>query len=142
MNKIFFILMITCSFFIKNIWAQAPLLPNKLYEQNPVWIGMMDDSTANYFETIKAYDSYFTKHEKPEDEEGELMGEGKEKLERYFFWRKKKMEREAQERNWLRFQCKRMEQWKKDNLPYVQPDGRILTMQQRVRIFNQSQTKK
>jgi hypothetical protein len=136
------LLLILCCLMSKFSTAQESV-NNKKYEQNPVWIQMMDDSTANYFEAITAYDIYWKKHEKPIDEEGELMNDEKGfDWNKIFFWRKNKEAREMQQRNWLRYQCKRFEWWKKENLTYVQPDGRILTMQERVRIFNQSQTNK
>ena len=141
-NKVLCILPLL--FFVKISFAQNAndVSANKVYESNPVWIKMMDDSTANYFETLDAYNTYWSKHEKPEDEEGEIMnGEKKVDWSKFFFWRKKREAREHQERNWLRYQCKRFEWWKKENLPYVQPDGRILTMQERIRIFNSTQNK-
>jgi len=109
------------------------------YAKEPAWITMMDDSTVNYFEALKAYETYWKHHEKPEDEE-ELMNEGKEKVEEKRKEHAKKIsvaEKEAEVQ--MRYQCKRFEDWKHEVFPFVQPDGRILTQAERVKIWNDQQ---
>ena len=46
---------------------------NLNYSKYPYWITMMDDSTANYFEAQKAYDSFWKGKVIPLEEE-ETMG--------------------------------------------------------------------
>jgi hypothetical protein len=47
---------------------------NKSYRQKAVWIKMMNDTTANYFETVKAFRLYFNDKPLPK-EPNEVEGE-------------------------------------------------------------------
>lgn len=129
------------------------------YKNNPEWIKMIDNPDANYFEAIKAYETYWMYHEKPENEEEtfkeneELMESEKmnsnemEELQR----RKKEKEdeinadskkvlteedrRQLEEKREMTYHCKRFENWIREVKPYVQNDGRILTMEERMEIY-------
>jgi hypothetical protein len=114
---------------------------NLNYSKYPYWIAMMDDSTANYFEAQKAYDSFWKGKVIPLEEE-ETMGmkgasekERKEKstwLERFFGLDKEhKYEK-------YRYECKRFEHWKLTVLPFVQSDGSILYPHQQLLLWKEA----
>jgi hypothetical protein len=101
----------------------------KDYARRPLWATMMDDPGANFFEVEKAFTIYWQHHEKPEGEH-DVIGERRE--------REKTPSRRAQRRiqrdNELRMAVKRYERWHQKTEPFVQPDGRILTPEERLRI--------
>lgn len=107
---------------------------DKEYMQKPLWIAMMDDPNTNFFEIEKAFDLYWSKHEKPEGEHEEI-GERAERERTP----SKRRQRKASAENDLRFALKRYEVWNDQTRPYVQPDGRILTTEERLEIFKQQQ---
>jgi hypothetical protein len=107
---------------------------NKEYMQKPLWITMMDDPNANFFEVEKAFDLYWSKHEKPEGEHEEI-GERAERERTP----SKRRQRKISAENDLRFAVKKYEVWNDQTRPYVQPDGRILTIEERLEIFKQQQ---
>lgn len=102
------------------------------YARNPIWIAMMEDSTANYFEVQKAYSVYFRNHKLPEGEH-DVIGEKRE--------HDKKLSRRGIRRvnadNRLRVAVKKYVWWQQKMLPYVQPDGRILFPYQRLQLHAQ-----
>ena len=49
-----------------------------LYKSSPVWISMMDDPNANYYEACKAFKIYWEGKIVPAETEGEAMDLGKE----------------------------------------------------------------
>jgi hypothetical protein len=101
----------------------------KDYARKPLWIGMMDDTTANFYEVEKAYDVYFQHHEKPEGEEAEIN----EQREREKIPSRRK-QRRIQAENQLRMAVKHYEVWHYQTLPYVRDDGYILTPAERLAI--------
>lgn len=107
---------------------------DKEYMQKPLWIAMMDDQNANFFEVEKAFDLYWSKHEKPEGEHEEIG----ERAEREKIPSKRR-QRKISAENELRFAVKKYEVWNDQTRPYVQPDGRILSIDERLQIFKQQQ---
>ena len=107
----------------------------KKYSKFPYWIAMMDDEKTNYFEAIKAFESFWEHRAKP-IEEKEILGD---KLEEYsndsrsLARRMKKLP--PADRN-LTFQYKKFINWLRESKPYVQEDGSILTQAERLKIFN------
>lgn len=106
----------------------------KDYARTPLWGQLMDDTTASFFEVERAFNTYFAHHELPEGE-SEEMGDRREK--------EKHLSRRAVRRiaaeNRLRMAVKRYRFWHEQTLPYVQPDGRILTPSERVAIWQRQQ---
>lgn len=111
------------------------------YKTEPVWITMMDDPYVNYYEAKKAFDEYWSIRIEPEDED-ELITEGK--------YTKFQIDSARNERSqWpqtklneymeLKYQFKRFKDWKRTVFPYVQADGRILSDQERMQIYQQQQ---
>lgn len=107
---------------------------DKEYMQKPLWISMMDDPNANFFEVEKAFDLYWSKHEKPEGEHEEIG----ERAEREKIPGKRR-QRKISAENELRFAVKKYEVWNDQTRPYVQPDGRILSIEERLQIFKEQQ---
>lgn len=116
----------------------------RAYRKDPLWISMMRDSSANYYDVLLAYDQYWKKRPEPDVEEAferkQNMKEGKEEEEeeskrslvgRLFH----SEEKEVAESYQYMIEYKRYKSWKKDVLPYVQPDGSILTQEQRLEIY-------
>lgn len=104
---------------------------NKDYAHSPFWINMIKDTSANFFEIEKAYNTYFEHHEKPGGE-NEVIGE-RNKKEKY---PSKREQRRLQAENTMRIEVKKYEHWRLTMLPYVQPDGHILTPTERLKIWN------
>jgi hypothetical protein len=97
------------------------------YAATPAWIGMIDNPAANYYEAIKAYDTYWQHHAKRRREE---------KKERAMT-RMTTPQREAYMQ--MKYQCKRFDTWIREEKPYVQEDGHILSQQERAAIWQQQQ---
>ena len=91
------------------------------YSKHPYWIAMIDDTTANYFETIKAYDAFWKNREKPKEKSS---------------WLKRLFQNDVEKNETMyTYQCKRYEHWKMVQEPYVQPDGSILYPYQRLQLW-------
>ena len=101
----------------------------------PLWVKMMEDPNTNYYRAIEEYNLFWKSHEKPTDEE-ELKNKqivpqkGKHEIEE---------EATTSIDDYYRYQCKRFEHWMRVNKPYVQKDGHILTAEERVKIWEQTQ---
>jgi hypothetical protein len=143
-----------------GITFQKSLAQTTDYKNNPEWIKMIDNPNANYYEAIKAYETYWNYHEKPKGEEEEMeMNAGnsptekmtdKEKKEREEFLLEKERQREKDanhtftekemkalaEKQEMTYQCKRFENWILEVKPFVQNDGRILSQEERLKIYN------
>jgi len=104
----------------------------------PDWVRAIDDPNANYYTAIKQYDAYWKTHTKPADEE-ELMHRGTDEVKKHLKKMTKREVREQNEQTYYRYQCKRFENWVHENKAYVQKDGRILTPDERLKLWQQSQ---
>jgi len=105
------------------------------YHSEAVWVGMMDDSTTNYHEALKAYHEFWRDRKKPTEEEESRETKLKEEptlLERIFKAKQIKEEELAEK---YAFAHKRFLNWMQVNAPFVQPDGRILTAEERLELW-------
>jgi hypothetical protein len=151
-----FAIVIFFSFSKVNVQAQSAD-----YKNSPEWIKMIDDPNANYFEAIKAYETYWKYHEKPKNEEEEMeemaqmnysekmTEEEKEKIEKAHREKEEEMKHDQNktlteaemkalaEKQEMTYQCKRFENWIHEVKPFVQEDGRILSQEERMKIYNQ-----
>ena len=104
------------------------------YARKPLWGQLMDDTLSNFHEVELAFNTYFKHHELPE-EEHDVIGEHAE--------REKKLSKRKQRKVWrendLRMEVRRYEFCHNQTLPYVQPDGRILTPTERLAIWQKQQ---
>lgn len=109
----------------------------KDYARTPVWIAMINDTTANYFEVEQAFNTYFQHHELPGDED-DIIGshEAREKIP------SKRKQKKIQADDRMRMDVKRYQIWHMRMKPYVQPDGRILYPSERLQLWREQQTNK
>lgn len=108
------------------------------YSKKPYWIEMIKDPNVNYFEAVKAYDTFWKGKEKPADEDA-LIGQEKDAKN------KKKKREEMEEKELYRkyaLECKKFEHWKKMVKPYVQADGRILSKDEQLKIWEEQKSKR
>jgi hypothetical protein len=131
------LLLFVCLWLSMAVYGQSGKYQVKDYPNKPVWIDMIRDTTVNYFETEKAFNTYFQYHEKPGGEEEETKE--REWLKTH---RSDRDERAFHEKNELRMDVKKYERWKQKMQPYIQPDGTILTPSQRLQIWQSQKTNK
>jgi len=111
------------------------------YKTEPVWITMMEDPNVVYNEAVKAFNIYWSDKIEPEEED-ELITEGKFtrlQLDSAREVRSKWSQAQLNEYMEMKYQFKRFKNWKRINWPYVQSDGRILSEQERIEIYQQQQ---
>ncbi len=128
--------------FKANAQSTSDSIPD--YGKNPAWIKMIDNPQSNYYETIKAFDTYFTYHKKPKDE-ADSQTEASEKENNTEIdasdnaYIKSLSIEELNNYARLKYQVKRYENWKREMKPFVQDDGRILTNEERAAIWQKQQ---
>jgi hypothetical protein len=104
----------------------------------PDWVKAIDDPNTNYYNAIKQYEAFWKTHEKPADEE-ELMSKGTEAVKKDVKAMSKREVRHQRELDYYRYQCKRFENWVRENKAYIQKDGHILSADERLKQWQQSQ---
>jgi hypothetical protein len=110
---------------------------NANWREEAVWIKMIDDPNVNYYEAIKAYNEYWKTHKKPveqEDDKAELDKSGEKPTARPVPTREEKIYEDE-----MTYQIKRFETWVREEKPFVQENGRILTQQERIEIWKKQQ---
>ena len=146
---------------INHANAQAAISTD--YNLNPAWVQMMSDPNVNYYVAVKTYNDLWKGKQKPTDEaeEMEMMAaknhstkmteKEKKQLEKEEREHQREVEKESKRKltdedlkqlEWKRemtYQCKRFEDWMRTVKPFVQNDGRILTEEERMQIYNQRQ---
>jgi hypothetical protein len=110
-------------------------------KNTPLWIKMMNDSNANYYAAERDYAAFWKGKEKPEEEEL-MMSSGTEKTKEHIKRLSKREMKEQRTLDYYRYQCKRFENWLLINKPYVQADGRILTADERLKLWQEKQKAK
>jgi len=115
---------------------QTKAFTEKDYARNPLWLSMIKDTTANFFEAEKAYKIYFQHHEKPAGEH-DIIGEHSKESKNPS---RKELHR-LQSEDHMRMEVKKYERWRQKMLPYVQADGTILTPSQRLQIWKDNKNK-
>lgn len=133
--------------FATEIQAQKKA-SNKEYKNNPVWIQMMNDTTANYFETVKAFRVYFTERplpKEPNEVEGEDAfekevgleeNEGKKKSKRELKREAKKIDPNQPD---YAAEVRAFRSWFNSIKPWVRDDGSIVGPKERQAIIDQQQ---
>lgn len=133
------LLMLVSTFFLK-----AQQHSDKEYQRKPLWIQLIEDPNVNYFEAKKAFDLFWKNKPLPTEEDeviGEQHGKGKERdsfLEKLFMSKKERQEEESQK---YAFEYKKFKHWERLVLPYVQEDGRVLTADERLKLWQDSRQK-
>lgn len=119
------------------------------YKKRPVWIDMMNDTSANYFETIKAFKAYYKDRALPkeamENPDGDSFerdlglindeGEEKEREEKERMQKHRKPEPEVSHASEVRA----FKGWFYSIKPWVRSDGSIVGPQEQQAIINQQQ---
>ena len=115
---------------------QSGIYTEKDYARKPLWISMIKDTAANFFEVEKAYKIYF-QHHTPPGGEHDIIGEHAkaEKMP------SKQELRRMQADDHMRLEVKKYDHWRMQVQPYVQADGSILTPSQRLQIWKDNKAK-
>ena len=148
MHFLKYFLLLVLVFMAVSLFAQTQYTKREM-KKKPVWMEMIKDEKANYFESLKAFELYFTKHKYPVMEEEE-MGKNTHLIERIEKHQKKlakrkhkvstnptEREREKHEETKLAFEVKRFNHWEMQTRPYVKEDGSVMSTEERMKIWNE-----
>jgi hypothetical protein len=104
----------------------------------PKWVSMIDDSLVNYYEVQKEFTTFWKNRIRPEEDAafGQETDNQKREREEYRELRMKMNSDEIQYDDLLIYHHKRCKNWLHEMKPYVQIDGRVLTMHERMQIWN------
>jgi len=108
---------------------------NSQKNNDPAWVRMMEDPNVNFFEIEKEFNDFWKGKELPIEEREILDVQKNSERKRRFFSRKPSQEKTDAEK--YAFAYKKYQWWRRQVLPYVQPDGRILSQQEQVKIVEQ-----
>jgi hypothetical protein len=129
-------LLLACIFMAATANAQLYHYTQSDYAARPVWVEMIKDTSINFFEAEKAFQTYFQHHEQPGGEH-DVIGERGAKGKRP----SKRMQRKMLADDQMRMEVKKYERWNDKVLPFVQSDGSILTPTQRLKLWNDQRSK-
>jgi hypothetical protein len=118
--------LLLCLFLNSSSMAQQTKTP-----ATPSWITMMEDPDVNYFEAVKSFNDYWKNKEKPV-EEGEMFESVGNKQKEEAINRKKARLRANEPAHLYAFEYKRFIWWMREMEPFVQPDGHIKGMNERL----------
>lgn len=133
-------LLLLCIFQIAQA-QEKKTRPRSDDKTNLNWISMMQDPLVNYYEAVKAFDTYWEGKIEPEEEE-ELITEGKITSMQADSLRNVRASWTQAQRNeyeTIKYQFKRFKDWKRTVFPFVQSNGRILSEQERMEIYQKQQ---
>ncbi len=111
-----------------NLFAQET--KETTYREQAVWIQMMEDPHANYFEAIYAFNLYWEGREKPL-EENELFSASQEDKENENFISKHRSEKKELNSD-LTFAYKKFKRWQITHASLIHEDGTLLTAEERI----------
>ena len=129
--------MLTCMVMCLSLYANAQ------QQELPSWVAMIDNPNVNYFEAVKTFNDYWKGKIKPIEEMDikdmeALTAEEKATRKNYF---ENLTPSQRAEFDILQYHYKRFKQWKKEILALVQEDGRILSLEERMAIWEKQQKK-
>jgi len=104
--------------------ANAQKSETKDYSAHPYWIAMMKDTNTNYFEAVKAFNTYWKGREKPQGENEKFERGGNDNV------KSKNIP--------YSFEYKKFQHWQMQVKPYVQNDGSILFPYKRYQLRQQA----
>jgi hypothetical protein len=129
--------------------TQAQTHSKKEYARKPLWIEMMNDSSANYFETIKAFREFWKGRVLPEEpfenesidtfeKEVGLKENDESPRERM---REKRKREKYNPKNEINYgaQVRAFKGWLHSVKPWVREDGSIISVYEQQQIINQQQ---
>lgn len=129
------------------------------FKSKPIWISMMNDPNVNYYEAVEAFNVYFSKHLMPRIEEEEMGKQQGYKATSVKSHEEEEREREEREevaaanngkkhlkktyeginRLEMAMAVKAFKQWMRTEKSWVQPDGSILSEQEKQAIIDKQQ---
>jgi Skp family chaperone for outer membrane proteins len=133
-------------FFVFSIKAQTKYKETE-FKTHPIWIIMMDDSAVNYYQAIKAFNTYWEDKISPIENEAnsnEKETEKNKKKKQHERYEKKLAAMTAEQRNEfdrINYEYKRFLNWMYEMKPYVQANGSILSRQQRLDMWKHREQK-
>ncbi|HPI54144.1 MAG TPA: hypothetical protein PLU10_05590 [Chitinophagaceae bacterium] len=111
-----------------NLFAQETKETN--YQNNPVWIQMMEDPHANYFEAVNAFNLYWENREKPIVEDELFSANQEDKMKDNFIASKRSEKNESNQD--FAFAYKKFKRWQITNASLIHEDGTLLTPEERI----------
>ena len=121
------VLALSCTFWNPSASGQSP----KKAAQ-PAWIAMMDDPNVNYYEAVKQFDQYWKNRVKPVVE-NDMFESAEDEHKKEEVKRKKERLSDTDPAKLYAFEYKKFLWWMRQTEPFVQPDGRIKSMDERVK---------
>ncbi|WP_212004701.1 hypothetical protein [Chitinophaga sp. HK235] len=125
-----------------GITVSAQRQKSRQQVKEPDWVTMMDDPNVNFFVIEKSFNDFWKGKELPVEEDEILDVKRNTERKRRFLgiFRRKESEaeraREEDARKYA-FAYKKYQWWRRQVLPYVQPDGSILSSEKQVQIWQQ-----
>ena len=107
---------------------------------NTAWIQMMDDPKVNYFAAVKVFEEYWKDKPRPTTEHELFSAEDKDAALRNSSYSNSRNPEDPAVK--YRFEYKKFLHWKEEVAPYVQPDGRILSPEERIQIWQQQKAQR
>ncbi len=146
------------AFLLCAVWSYAQQNDGnydpKRFRKEPVWIQMMDDPNANFYQTIEAFREFWRGYELPgepielegkdsfereigleEEKEGERGRDRDKERERE---REKEKRRSPDGRDYS-YEVKRFKGWYENSKSWVLPDGHIMTQEERQQLIDRQQ---
>lgn len=111
--------------------SHISMAQNKTGTATPSWITMMDDPNVNYFKAVEAFEAYWKNREKPA-EENEIFESAVDKRKEEELKAKSRRISDNDPAKLYAFEYKKFLWWMKQTEPFVQPDGRIKSMDERI----------
>lgn len=105
----------------------------------PDWVAMIDHPSTNYFEAIRSFEAYWAGKEKPGEEEEAETAKDEQEREKEANHRSSLSTEEREYELLLAYHYKRFKNWIQEMKPFVQDDGRILSMDERMNIWYRQQ---
>ncbi len=134
---VFFVLALNCS--ITQAQEDKAKHSTRYYAKHPMWIEMMNDANANYYETIKAFKAYWQKRELPK----EAFDIGEDAFEKEMGLMEKEGEENDKDKKKERIsyaaEVRAFKGWMQSNQAWVKPDGFIMTEQERQDLIKKQQ---
>lgn len=134
-----------------SVWAQNKTYNPKNFKKEPVWIEMMNDPSANYYQTIEAFRAFWEDRQLPKEpfedpkmetfeKEVGLIGDGEteESRERKLERKKRRKINTETERDYAA-QVRAFKGWMQNVKPWVQADGSIISPEEQQRIIDKQQ---
>lgn len=123
---------------------------NREMRKSPVWIEMMNDPTANYFETVKAFREFWKDRSLPKEamesgpdqfeiEVGLVENpEGEEEREREL--KRGMSDKKREESNFYAAEVRAFKGWLRETKAWVRADGSIISVAERQKLIDQQQS--